>query len=184
MTAPAFRDLLVESRADLVAWVGRHAGRVLRYESADDLVQAIHVRALEHEADFRWRGREPFFAWLHQVARTCLADRHAHWAALRRRPSRLVRLTRAGSTSGAAEEPRAPGPGPSTVASRREDLVRAVRVLDLLLPRDRDLVTWTAEDVDADEQARRLGISRDAAERARRRALERFRKAYELASRS
>ena len=180
MNAPSLADLLVAHREDLVAYVGRHAGRLLRYEVVDDLVQGIHVRAIEHGADFDYRGREPFLAWLHVVARSHLADRHSYWTALRRRPSRLVRL---GTATGAAE-PAATSTGPSTFASRREQIEIAVRALALLLPRDRDLVRWTSDSVSPDDQAERLGVSRDAADRARGRALVRFRKAYELAFRT
>jgi RNA polymerase sigma factor (sigma-70 family) len=180
---PALPDLLLAHRTDLTAFVARNAGRLLRWESADDLVQGVHLRAIERGASFRWRGREPFLAWLHTVARSHLADRHAYWAALRRRPSRLVRLgtTAGGDAAGAAVA--ATSAGPSTHASRREQLEIALRALALLLPRDRDLVRWTCDDVPFDEQAARLGVTRDAADRARRRAVERFRKAYELASR-
>lgn len=186
---PALPSLLVETRDDLAAFVRRHAAGLLRFETADDLVQAVHVRALESEAHFSWRGREPFFAWLYTVARRELSDRRAHWAALKRGSGDLLRLTEgAAGTSGTADPravaaPPAKGSGPSTFADRREQLVRVIRTLDALLPRDRDLVRWTAEGVDLAEQAERLGISYDAVERARARALDRFRKAFTLASR-
>lgn len=182
----ALSTLLVSSREDLLLFVRRHAGGLLRFETADDLVQAIHVRALESHAQFSWRGREPFFAWLYTVARRALSDRRSHWSALKRGSGELLRLT-----EGAAEtsDPRAVATpasklsGPSTFADRREQLVHVIRTLDALLPRDRDLVRWTAEGVDLAEQAERLGISYDAVERARARALDRFRKAFRLASR-
>ena len=169
MTPPSLADLLVEHRRDLLAFVQRQAGRLLRFESADDLVQGIHLRALEHGATFRWRGREPFLAWLHTVARNHLADRHDYWSAMRRRPSRLVRLGTASGTGAAADEPAATSTGPSTSASRREQLEIALRALAVLLPRDRDLVRWACEDVPVETQAERLGITPDAADRARRR---------------
>ena len=53
----------------------------------------------------------------------------------------------------------------------------------LLLPRDRDIVRWTTEDLSIEEQADRLGISRESATKAQSRALERLRKAYRLVSR-
>lgn len=179
--------LLVSFRGDLAGYVARHAGRILRYETAEDLVQGVHVRALESATTFQYRGRERFLAWLHAVARSHLADRHEYWAALRRRPSRLVRLGTAAGTddraSGGAPEHAATSTGPSTLASRREQIELAVLVLAALPPRDRDLVRWTCEDVDPAEQAQRLGLSHEAVDRARRRALERFRKAFELAQR-
>ena len=180
MSDPSLTDLLVVHRADLLAYVERHSGRLLRYESSDDLLQGIHVRAIEHGETFRFRGREPFLAWIHAVARSHLADRHSYWSALRRRPAGLVRL---GTATGDAD-PVATSTGPSTFASRREQIEIAVRALALLLPRDRDLVRWTSDSVPPQVQATRLGVTRDAADRARGRALGRFRKAYELASRT
>ena len=38
------RELLPETREDLLRFVRRRAGRLLRSESAEDLVQAIHPR--------------------------------------------------------------------------------------------------------------------------------------------
>jgi hypothetical protein len=59
----------------------------------------------------------------------------------------------------------------------------AIEALATLLPKDRDLVRWSSEDVPLEEQAKRLGVSYDVAKQARLRALERFRKAYALATR-
>lgn len=188
MSHPALTELLVEHRAELAAFVARSAGRILRYESADDLVQGVHLRAIERASSFRYRGPGEFIGWLETVARSHLADRHQYWHALRRRPARLVRLgTAQGASHGAAggrDEPQATSTGPSTFTSRREQVAIALRALALLLPRDRDFVRWTCEDVPTVEQATRLGISLDAAARARQRAIERFRKAFELASRA
>lgn len=175
---------LAAHREPLLRFVERHAGSVLRFESADDLVQGVHLRALSGGGEFEYRGDKEWLGWLYALARSHIADRHAHWSALKRRPSRLLRLT-GGATDDpdAAAEPAGSATGPSTFASRREQLATAVRALALLLPRDRDLVRWHSEGVDLDEQARRLGIGYDAAERAHLRALDRFRKAFRLVSR-
>ena len=148
MSDPSVTELLVAHREDLVRFVARHAGRILRFESVDDLVQGIHVRAVERAAEFRYRGREPFFAWIYTLARSHIADRHAYWAALRRRPARLVRLGTASGTGagGSVGEPAATSTSPSAFASRREQLDIALRALALLMPRDRDLIRWTCED--------------------------------------
>jgi DNA-directed RNA polymerase specialized sigma24 family protein len=55
--------------------------------------------------------------------------------------------------------------------------------MGLLLPRDRELVTWASNGLTGPEMATRLGISEEAAEKARARALERLRKAFSLVSR-
>jgi len=181
VTAPPVGDLLVRFRGELTGYVARHAGRVLRHESAEDVVQGIHLRVLEQRATFEYRGDESFLAWIRAVARSHLADRHAYWSALRRRPARLVRLIGAGdatSDRSAAAEPAATATGPSTFASRREQVDVAVKALGLLPERDRDLVQWGLDGVAPEEQARRLGTSVETADRARRRAVERLRKMH------
>ena len=166
-------DLLVEYRDDLAVFVRARAGRLTRYEGIDDLVQGVHLRALERGGEFSYRGREPFLAWMYLVARRYLADRHAHWSALRRKPASLVRLTQAGDQA-------TTGTGPTTYAARREMLTLAVRALAILPPTDRRMVQWESEGVSLKERAERLEMSYAAADSARRRALERFRKTYEL----
>jgi RNA polymerase sigma factor (sigma-70 family) len=186
VTTPELPALLVERREDLLRFVDRHAAGLARFETAEDLVQGIHARALDRGADFEYRSEKEFLGWLHQLARTYLADRRAHWAALKRGSGRLLRLTDgAPSTTDphAAAAPVSTRTGPSTFASRREELALAVKALALLLPRDRDLVKWRTESVPLEEQAARLGVTYDAAERAALRAVERFKKAYRVVSR-
>jgi DNA-directed RNA polymerase specialized sigma24 family protein len=169
----------------LLAFMRRHARGLLRFESAEDLVQGTHARALAEAERFEFRGDQELGAWLLTLARRHVADRHDHWSALKRGSGRVARLTWSGadSTAGGGAPPvAAAGPGPSTFASRRELLVLAARALAVLLPRDRQLVQWASEDVPVAEQAERLGIGYDAAQRAGLRALERFRKAYRLVS--
>jgi RNA polymerase sigma factor (sigma-70 family) len=186
VTGPALADLVARHVPELTAFAERHAGRrLLAIETKDDLAQGVCQRALERGGGFEFRSEPEFRAWLFQVARRYLADRREHWSARKRRPARLLRLTATGSETndpGAAREPAVRRTGPSTFASRREQLTLALQAVTMLLPRDRDLVTWHAEGVDADTVAARLGTSRDAADRARRRALERFRAAFALIS--
>jgi len=177
-------EMLVRHRPALLRYVERHAGSVLRFETSEDLVQGIHLRALEHGDRFTWRGREPFFQWLHQVARNHIGTRRAHWSALKRRPAALLRLTQEASTDpGAVVEPAVRRTGPSTLAGRLEEASLAVRALDLLLDRDRELIRWASEGASTQEVAERLALTPAAAERARQRALERYRKAFRLLQR-
>ena len=179
-----FADLLEEFRGDLQSYLARHAGWILRFETAEDLLQGLHVRALERGKGFRYQGREPFLKWLYTVARTYLADRHAYWSALKRRSASLLRLTAGGTPRDpdSVREPAGKRTGPSTFADRREQLAIAVKALAVLPDRDRKLVRWSSEGVDLKEQAERLGLGYEACKRARQRALERFRKAFRLAS--
>lgn len=183
MTQDDLARRLVARHRDLERFVASNAAGLVRFESAEDLVQGVHARALERGGSFVLRSEKEFLAWLHTLARSYLADRRAHWAALKRGSGRLVRLTGGASRSGdaaAVREPASTNTGPSTFASRREQVALAVRALALLLPRDRDLVKWHTEGVPLDEQAARLGVSYEAAQRAALRAIERFRKAYRV----
>jgi RNA polymerase sigma factor (sigma-70 family) len=182
---PELASLLVAWRADLLAFVERHAGGLLRFETAEDLVQGIHVRALDRGRDFRYEGEKPFLAWMHTLARGYIVDRRAHWGAMKRGTSRLLRLTASPGTSDprAAAEPAGTASGASTIASRREQIALAAKALDVLLPRDRDLVRWHADGVAIADQAERLGTTYEAAQRAGHRAVERFRRAYDLLTR-
>ncbi len=172
--------LLDAHGAELRRFVRAKGGQLLRRESEEDLVQGITLRALERANSYRDEGAAAFRAWIAAVARSYLADRANYWKAVRRKPGALLRLT-SGGTGGV--DPAATATGPSTFAARREHLELAMRALAALPPRDRDLVRWTSEDVPLEEQAKRLKIGYDAAKQARLRALGRFRKAFELATR-
>ena len=173
--------LLVLYRPDVLRFVERQAGSILRFETAEDLVQDIQLRALKYVDEFSFRGRKPFLKWIHEVARNHIRTRHAHWAALKRNPSGLLRFTQAaGSDPRAAVEPARTDTGPPTLAGRLEQASLAVRALDLLLDRDRELVRWAIDGVRSREMAERLQMTETAADRARQRAIERFRKAFRL----
>ena len=177
-------ELLVRHRDELVAFLEREASGLLRYEAAEDLAQGVHLRALEGAAAFTYRGEKEFFAWLYTVARRHVADRHAYWSALKRGSGKVLRLSwsRTGTQGGDAT-PAGSTTGPSGFAAKREMLALAAQALAVLPARDRDLVRWASEDVDLNEQARRLEISYAAVQRAGLRALDRFRKAFELVQR-
>ncbi len=178
-------DLLEQFRGDLLAYVSGRGGRVLRFESADDVVQGIHVRALEQ--NFEYRGEKPFLEWMYKIARSHLADRHAYWMAVRRRPTALFRLTQNPSSTGdgrAVAEPARESTGPATFAERREELEVLYEALAALLSRDQQLIRWSCEGIDLDEMASRLDTPYEATRRARLRALERFRKAHRLVQRA
>ena len=177
-------ELLVEHRVTLLRFVERYGGSVQRFETADDLVQGVHLRALEYKHTFEFRGRAEFWAWLKQVARSHIKERREHWSALKRRPARLFRLTQAATSDpGARLEPPITATGPSTFAARREQLTLAVQAMGMLMPRDRDLVQWTTAGLDDAEIGAKLGLEARAAARARQRAVERFRKAHRLLNR-
>jgi DNA-directed RNA polymerase specialized sigma24 family protein len=144
------------------------------------LVQGVCEHALRVAERFEFRGDERFVAWLLEIGRQHLADRHRYWSALKRGSARVLRLTWTGLEDGAGKErvPSSTATGPATYAARREQLAFAARALALLSERDRKLVRWLSEGVPVDEQAQRLELSADSVRRASSRALERFRKTF------
>ena len=180
-------DLLEAHGGVLRALVRAEAKGLLRFESEEDLLQGIRQRVLETVADFEDRGPQAAAGWLRTVARSWLSRRRAYWSALKRDGGAMLRFT--GTWSGGATEGAAPLPagtltGPATRADRREQLTLAVRALDLLLDRDRELVRLSCQGLSTAEIAGRLELSPEAAARARLRAIERLRKAYQLVSRA
>lgn len=94
-----------------------------------------------------------------------------------------MRITAAGSSSPGAD-PRARATGPATAAERKEICNRALAAIATLLPRDQEIMRLVAEGAGAGDIARALGLAAEAAGKARRRAIERFRKAYEILGRA
>ena len=181
---PDLPSLLVQYRPQLLAFAEREAGRaLLRYESADDLVQNVHQEALGCADRFEWRSEKEFLSWVYTVARRCFSSRRAHWFAAKRDCSKVLRLNWSGAGSDQSPfilDQADTGTGPSTFAFRREILLLVTKAMALLLPRDRDIVRWMIEGIAVKEQAARQGLSHEAAARAQSRALERLRKAYRL----
>ena len=71
-----------------------------------------------------------------------------------------------------------------TWAEARDQHAFAVRAINALLPRDQQIVEWLREGRSDADLAESLGVTAEAAARARLRAIERFRRAYELLVRS
>ena len=185
MSGPPLAELLIRHRPDVLRYVESHGGRTLRFESAEDLVQGVHLRALERADTFEYRSEPEFLGWLYSVVRGYLSHRREHWHALKRRPAKLLRITQGlGETRdpGAAREPARKRTGPVTFAERRQQLERAVKALALLLPRDADIVQCHTEGLSIHDLAARYEITYQAAQRAHHRALERFRKAFDAIS--
>jgi RNA polymerase sigma factor (sigma-70 family) len=185
--APLLPDLLEQHREALLRMVANEGRGLAGRDSTEDLVQDICLRALRQEDQFTYRSEPEFFAWLRLIARQQIADRHDYWSALRRQAGHLLRITSSsstGSTGSPAVRPAGDDTGPATFADRREMLELASKSLAMMLERDRDLVRRISLGQDISELAEHLGITYSAAEIAKRRALERFRKTFELLRRS
>jgi len=178
-------SLLVEHRDVMESLVSREASGLLKFENPEDIVQGMILKALGSEATFKFQGIPAFRSWLTTIARRHIADRHGHWSALRRGSGRIIRYSASGTDGFPFDlTPVGTQTGPSTFASRREQCVLAIRALDVLTPRDRDLVRWICDGMPLSEQAERLELTGESTRKAGQRALERFRKAFRLVART
>lgn len=178
---PPLAELLERERPGLVRFLERAARGLLRYESAEDLAQAVHLQALEARDRLAWRGEEAFRGWLHAIARQVIARRHEHWRALKRNAAHVLRISAGGASQGSARggvDPAGARTGPVTLADRREQLALATQALATLLPRDQEIVRLVREGAGTAQLAAALAISPGAAERARERAFDRFERAF------
>lgn len=175
--------LLDSHRDELLRYVRREARGLIHKDGPDDLVQDIHLRALKQAHQFTYQGEQEFLAWMKLIARQQIADRADHWGALRRQAGELLRITSTGSNSSASRrgvDPAGSGTGPGTFAERREMVERATRAVSVLPARDREIVGMVCQGKSIDEIGARFELAYDGAETAKRRALERFRKTFEL----
>lgn len=184
MDAGKLATLIESVRPQLEGFLAQRGGAVLANETVDDLVQGVHMRALGAADHFEHRGDEEFRAWLFGLARHEIASRHEHWSALRRDAGTLLRLTWENSAATfTGVDPASPRTGPASFAQRREMMAVAVQAASTLQLRDRRVVALGPEATVADV-ARELGLSHDAAQRARLRALERFERAFGILTRA
>lgn len=178
---PQLAELLHRHHDDAIRFVQHEAGVVLlRFDTPEDLVQGAFCRALECYEQFEYQGDAAFRGWLKQVLRHHVIDRRDYWFAMKRNRGRLLRLTWQGVGASSAHPLDLAGSdtGPSSFAARREHLQFITRATGLLLGRDQDLVRWTAQGVTLQDVAQRLGITENAAGRARTRAMVRLKKIF------
>lgn len=168
-------EALTFHRPSLLRFVEREARGLLDRESAEDLVQGIHVRALRAASSYDHVDERGFLNWIATLARRHIADRHEHWVALRRAAPGALHITQTWAGSGGGVVPMASSLSPGSKVARKEDLERAAAALDRLEPRDRALIEMMVADVELEEIAKRLGIGYEAAKKARQRAVERLR---------
>ena len=183
MPSPHLNDLIVERSADLDRLVKRYAGALTNRETLDDLSQMIRLKLLESETVFEWRGAAAFHSWLEAVVRNELNARRAYWNAARRAAGHLLRITSGpGTRTGGGIQPSAAATGPLSFAERRDQVDLALRASETLLPRDQSILEMERKGASIAEIAAQLDLSEAAASKARQRALDRFRRSFELIS--
>ena len=183
MSQPGLTTLLTRHRPRLVRYFESKGGAIRQHESPEDLAQGVHLHALANRDRFEYQGEEAFVGWMLQVARQYLARRVHHWKALKRDAGPMMRITFGADSQSGRRSPVAEGPGPITHASQSEQIELAARAIDGLPPRDREIVRMMSRDLSVREIAQRLSISESAAQKARLRAAERFRKIYTILER-
>ena len=184
MTAlPGLSELLGRHRRLLVRHFEKRGASLRRFESAEDLAQGVHLHAVRVEDRFEYQGEGPFVRWLLRLAKQHMADRVEYWTALKRDAGPMLRITYGASTTSGGVQPATPDSGPVTRASRHELLDVAARALDGLPPRDRAIVTLLSGGASIADIAAQLEVTQSAAQRARLRAIERFKKIYTIVSR-
>lgn len=188
MTGPGLTTLLTRHRPRLVRYFARKGRVISRHEAPEDLAQGVHLHAIANQGRFSYRGDKQFVAWMLKVARQHLARRIQHWTTLKRDAGPMMRITLAGTrghaSPGTVLDPQDGGPGPVTHASHTEQLALAARAIDGLPPRDREIVRLVAREMTIREISDRIGISPSATQKARLRAMERFRKIYTILERA
>lgn len=156
-TADGRLTQLFESYYDeVLAYCARRIGR----SEADEAAAEVFAVAWKRIDEVDPQNIKP---WLYGVARRVLSNR---WRSLRR----WSRLTRRTSSLAAAY-----AESPEVLIIRREDDQRLIDALDRLSPVDQEVLRLTAwEELTAREVAIAIGISTDAAEKRRQRALKRL----------
>ncbi|HZN37837.1 MAG TPA: sigma-70 family RNA polymerase sigma factor [Planctomycetota bacterium] len=157
----------------LLVWTRARA--LLRHEAAEDLLQDVNLHALQVAGRFEYRSDGQFAGWLRKVAQQCLVNRHRSWSALRRNLGDLYGRSELTSVDQRHAHPSETEAGPATLAERRDLLTLMARLITTLPARDQRIVLWEATGVPLADIAARLGLSRESANRARLRALERLR---------
>jgi RNA polymerase sigma factor (sigma-70 family) len=168
---------LTGCEAFLMALLRRRAQGLMLHETIEDLLQGIYAQALSVAHRFEYQGEPQFLSWISRVALQHVANRARYWKVRRREAAGILRLRDRpvlSESTGSRFDPPASGAGASTLAMAREEILIATKILGLLLPRDRRILGLAGAGASTGEIAEALGISHDAAEQARRRALERF----------
>ncbi|MBI3817046.1 MAG: hypothetical protein HY286_00015 [Planctomycetes bacterium] len=182
------RNALDQHRGRLLQFVRKRGSALLKYEEEDDLLQGIQLRILGAASEFEFRGESAALRWMLQLSEQYLIDRRRYWHACRRDGRGLLHITQAtitrGRAGGAVADPTSSVTSPSSSASKRETQTLAGLVLNLLVERDQLLVRSFLNNDSLPDLAASLGLSYEAAKKSRLRALERFRKAFELASKA
>ncbi len=164
-------QLIERNLPSLKAFLGTRVGPVLRgQESTADLVQSVCREVLQDQDVFEFQGEAAFRAWLFEVARRKMVDRHRYYTRAKRDVQRTFR-------SKESKDPlQAPNTAtPSEEASFREQAQSLWSALDELDAGDRQvIVLFHIFGLSHQEMAEQLGRSPSASRSQLSRALARL----------
>jgi RNA polymerase sigma-70 factor (ECF subfamily) len=139
-------------------------GRELRSKlDSMDLVQDALVSALEGLGDFTYKNEGDFLRWLSTIAQNALRDHLDKLHTDKRDIHKEIRLKTYGPTTGGGFVGPVNSTTPSSIVSRKEDLDKLEKAIDLLKPEHREIIVLTKiEGFSYKEIAEKLGKSIDA----------------------
>lgn len=160
-------DQLCSIYSERVQWMVRlRMGRELRSKMESmDLVQDVLINALKGLGDFEYKDEGDFVRWLSKIAQNALYDNLDRLHADKRDINKELPFGGYGPTTNRFV--RNPGPiditTPSVIMSRREDLDKLSKAIDMLKPEYRELIIQTKIDgLSYSEIGDRLNKSADA----------------------
>lgn len=179
---PSLAEALVTYSSAIEAFVARGAGRLVHREAVEDLAQGVCLRMLERADSFEWRSELEFLSWTKVVVGSYLNTRRQYWNAARRNAGHVLRVSLGGRSdrSHAGVDPASLRTGPATFAARRDQMHVATQAMSMLLDRDQRIIEHERNGLSITEIGQELGLTTEAAGRARLRAHGRFHRAFEL----
>jgi len=168
-----------------VLWIVRlRMGKELRSRlESIDVVQDVLMYAFRSLGNFTYRNEGDFLRWLSKLVESRLRDDLKKLHAAKRDIRREVRFDSHGRTTQGGNI-RTGGPieatTPSEILSKRENLTRLEKAIDLLKPEYREIIVLTKiEGLSYKEIAARLGKSDEAVRKMVSRAIETLINVYE-----
>lgn len=161
-------DQLCQVYSERVRWMMRlRMNKELRSKlESMDLVQDVIIHALRGLGDFKYKNEGDFIRWLSKIAQNALRDNLDKLHADKRNVRKELPLDGYWSTTN-SRFVRSPGPiditTPSMIMSRREDLAKLEKAIDMVKPEYKEVIVLTKiEGLSYREIGQRLSKSDDA----------------------
>lgn len=178
-------DQLCRVYAERVRWMVRlRMGKELRRKlDSMDVVQEALIHALGSLTDFTYQNEGDFVRWLSKITENALRDNRDRLYAEKRDVRKEVPLGNGGQRS-TSQSPGVPGPiattTPSAIMSKKEDMARLEKAIDVLRPEYKDVIIMTKiEGLSYEEIAGRVGKSSEAVRKLVSRAMTALINAFE-----